>query len=414
MQSRRDFLTLSAAAAAMPLTACGGGDMQDYDEAAARLRAALSENPEMKGLIRFATLAANGHNTQPWRFSVRESGVSILPDFSRHTPVVDPDDHHLFVSLGCAAENLLIAAAAHGRHGAVQFETNDRGRVEIDLASGALQPSPLFEAIAKRQSTRSEYDGRTVAGIDLKRLQEAAQIDGVSVIFITDQAKREAVLEYVIAGNSVQADDPAFVQELRDWIRFNPSEAIGTGDGLFTACSGNPTMPTWIGKPLFGLFFEKDAENEKYTKHLRSSAGVAVFIGDKEDKDHWIKVGRSFQHFALQATALDIRHAHINQPVESRQCAASSPGGSAQASLGLISSSVLATHRPCQCRCAGPSRQLLPRPLEGPKRFTRLQYQPLLRPAVRQLLLFPSLRFLQALPPLPSLARHRRRLRHHA
>jgi hypothetical protein len=27
----------------------------------------------------------------------------ILPDLSRRCPAVDPDDHHLFVSLGCAA-----------------------------------------------------------------------------------------------------------------------------------------------------------------------------------------------------------------------------------------------------------------------------------------------------------------------
>jgi hypothetical protein len=62
--------------------------------------------------------------------------------------------------------------------------------------------------------------------------------------------------------------------------------------------------------------FKKDAENKKYAAQMRSSAGVAVFIGDKVDKDHWVRVGRSFQRFALQATALGIRHAMVNQPVE--------------------------------------------------------------------------------------------------
>jgi hypothetical protein len=49
---------------------------------------------------------------------------------------------------------------------------------------------------------------------------------------------------------------------------------------------------------------------------FRSFPGIAVFVGDKADKDHWVKVGRSFQRFALQANALSLRHAHINQPVE--------------------------------------------------------------------------------------------------
>ena len=41
-----------------------------------------------------------------------------------------------------------------------------------------------------------------------------------------------------------------------------------------------------------------------------------MFVGDRADPQHWIKVGRSFQRFALQATALGIRTAHVNQPIE--------------------------------------------------------------------------------------------------
>ncbi len=111
-------------------------------------------------------------------------------------------------------------------------------------------------------------------------------------------------------------EDPAFVQELRDWIRFNPSQALATGDGLFTRCSGQPTLPTWICKRMFTRFFRKDDENARYTAQMRSSAGVAVFIGDRADRDHWVRVGRSFQRFALQATALGLSYALINQPVE--------------------------------------------------------------------------------------------------
>lgn len=300
----------------MPLSACSEHDMDDYTEAAARLRVNLTHIPDMKALVRFATLAANGHNTQPWRFTIRKNAISILPDLSRRTPVVDPDDHHLYVSLGCAAENALIAGKTHGLPGAARFDSTKEGRIDIDLTPAPAQPDALYEAIPKRQSTRSEYSGRSVATDDLKRLEAAAKIKGVSIILITDEAGREAVLDYVIAGNSFQMDDPQFVQELRDWIRFNPSEALRTRDGLFTACSGNPTMPAWIGKPMFNLFFSKDAENEKYTKQLKSSAGVAVFIGEREDKHHWVQVGRSFQRFALQATALGMRHSHINQPIE--------------------------------------------------------------------------------------------------
>jgi hypothetical protein len=44
--------------------------------------------------------------------------------------------------------------------------------------------------------------------------------------------------------------------------------------------------------------------------------GVAVFIGRTADKANWVELGRSYQRFALQATALGSRNAMLNQPVE--------------------------------------------------------------------------------------------------
>jgi len=144
----------------------------------------------------------------------------------------------------------------------------------------------------------------------------AARHQGVSVQFFTDAADCDAVLDFVIQGNSAQMDDPAFVQELAAWLRLRPARAVVTGDGLFSACSGNPVLPEWIGPTLFGMVFRKAPENDKYRDQIRSSAGITVFVGDRADPEHWIKVGRSFQRFALQATALGIRNAHVNQPVE--------------------------------------------------------------------------------------------------
>ena len=290
--------------------------MTDYDTAASRIRAPMPVNPDFETLVRFATLAPNGHNTQPWRFAELATGARILPDFTRRTPVVDPDDHHLFISLGCAAENFIIASGAHGRPGEMTFASDGEGQVNIDLASGPASTNPLFQAIPARQSTRSLYDGRAVSTKHLTLLAEAASIEGVALMFITDAPEREAVLDFLVRGNDAQMDDPRFVRELRDWIRFNPEQALASGDGLFSKCSGNPAIPTWIGKRFFGLMFRKNAENKKYVAHMRSSAGIAIFTGDKADKDHWVRVGRSFQRFALQATALGIRHAMVNQPIE--------------------------------------------------------------------------------------------------
>jgi nitroreductase len=290
--------------------------MDGYLDEVERQRRLLSDTPDLQELVRMGTLAANGHNTQPWRFRLDGETVTILPDFARRTAVVDPDDHHLFVSLGCATENLIIAASALGRGSEVAIGAGAEPHVAIVLASAQPGAQELYQAIPLRQSTRSAYDGQPISAADMALLEMAAREEGVSVRFFTEAADRDAILEFVVAGNSAQMDDPAFVQELLDWLRFSPARAVATGDGLFGASSGNPVLPEWIGPTLFRMVFRKASENDKYRDHVRSSAGVAVFVGDRADPEHWIRVGRSFQRFALQATALGIRNAHVNQPIE--------------------------------------------------------------------------------------------------
>lgn len=51
-------------------------------------------------------------------------------------------------------------------------------------------------------------------------------------------------------------------------------------------------------------------------QQVRSSAGIAVFVGQTADKAQWVEVGRCYERFALQATALGIRNAFLLQPVE--------------------------------------------------------------------------------------------------
>lgn len=273
-------------------------------------------NPDLRYLVHHATLAANSHNTQPWLFSGSADRVTIRPDLGRATPAADPDNHHLFASLGCAGENLLLAAGAAGKSGELRFSEAGDGRVEVDLAGRANRRDPLFEAITERQCSRSVYDGRQVGGDDLKRLEAAARVDGCRVVLLPDQPKIEQALGLILAANGDQVADPEFAAELLSWLRFNSAAAVRTRDGLYSGCSGNPAMPTWIGKAIFGFVFTQQGENDKYAEQIRSSSGLAVFVSDRDDPAHWVQAGRSYQRFALQATALGIRHAFVNQPLE--------------------------------------------------------------------------------------------------
>jgi len=126
----------------------------------------------------------------------------------------------------------------------------------------------------------------------------------------------DRIRDLVVTGNSAQMADAAFIRELKSWLRYNPRRALETGDGLYSAASGNPPLPDWLGPLAFDRLATAGSENDKYAGQIRSSAGIAVFFGARADPEHWVAVGHACQRFALQATALGLKHAFINQPVE--------------------------------------------------------------------------------------------------
>lgn len=325
--NRRAVLIGGAAAVGIAVPAGIGGlalwarqDIGAWRDAVAAIRRpptlAPSGRAALGELVRCATLAANSHNTQAWRFALGESAISIVPDVARRTPVVDPDDHHLFASLGAAVENIVQAAPIFGLVAKPRFDPGGNGRIVIELRAGDTTTSETAAAIVKRQCTRSVYDGRSVPAPDLRSLAAAGSGEGVDVVMLTERPAIDAVATLIIDGNTRQLHEPAFRSELQHWLRFSYATALSTGDGLFAPVSGNPALPDPVGRKLFDLVVSAESENRKCLAQIASSAGLAVFVSVRNDRPHWIASGRAYQRFALQATALGIKHAFLNQAVE--------------------------------------------------------------------------------------------------
>jgi nitroreductase len=287
-----------------------------YDSIAQDVWAPIRSAGGLRELVRAGTLAANSHNTQPWRFMIVDKQISIRPDLARRCRAVDPDDHHLFASLGCTVENIVQAAPSLGFKAEPTFDSLGGNRVTIVLERAPSLRSDLVAAITQRQCTRAEYDGRAVSAQEPKTLFAAGTMDGVVCLLETERPRMNAILDYVVQGNTAQMRDPAFMAELGAWIRFNDSQAIERLDGLSGRSSGQPSLPGWLARRLLPFVMTEKGENDKYAKHIRSSTGIAVFAAAANDKANWVAAGRAYQRFALQATALDMKHAFINQPLE--------------------------------------------------------------------------------------------------
>jgi hypothetical protein len=273
----------------------------------------------IKELVAYAIKAPSGHNTQPWKFEVNDTSIRIFPDYTRRLEVVDPDDHALFISLGCALENLLIAARHFGYGSTVNYQLHSASDeyIQINLHhDAAAQPTELFEAIAKRQSTRAPYNRAVIPAEQLKKLQEAATHEGISCRIIEDKKEIDAITELVKEANIRQLENGRFRKEMENWIRFNEKTAGTSKDGLRSAVMGSPSVPTWFGKLFFNYLVSPAKEAAKAAASIASSSALVVFITEDNSKEGWVKLGQRFERFALQATALGIKHAHLNMPCE--------------------------------------------------------------------------------------------------
>ena len=329
LSTRRNFLHLGSAAAAglvlsPTLTGCTSAS-SDYEAVADDVRRPVAQNaaqaaPDLRELVRLATLAPSGHNTQPWKFRLAPGLIEIYPDRTRRLAAVDPDDRELWMSLGAALENLLVAAEHAGYHPEVTYHLDGSAtdHIAVALAKAASGPGGsdgLFEAIRMRQCARRTYDGKPVPTQGLDQLTAAATGAGVAPLLFTGAAM-EPLLEYVKAGNADQMADDKFKAELVHWVRFNDREALASRDGLLGRAAGNPSVPRWVGQLFSGSSLNAKTQDKTDERNIRSSAGLMLFTSERNDPAAWLETGRTHERFALLATALGLKYSYINQPCE--------------------------------------------------------------------------------------------------
>ena len=276
-------------------------------------------NPELEKLVKYAVKAPSGHNTQPWKFYVYDSAIEVFPDFQKKLPVVDNEYRELYISLGCAVENLCIAAREKG----FQPETTIRKKndtlytIYISLKKAQANSSPLFSAIEKRQTNRSEYNHHVISRDTIQMLEEMKCQPGTHFYLHENGSEMYEVLSgYIFKGNEIQMQNNAFKKELISWIRFNKNHVKHTQNGLTYEVMGTPAVPTFLGKMIVNAVLTPKNQNKTDEKHLASSSHLVLFTTENDTPNEWIKLGRTLERFLLKTRNLGLANAYMNQPCE--------------------------------------------------------------------------------------------------
>lgn len=277
-----------------------------------------AQNPDYAKLVEYAVKAPSDHNTQPWLFKIEENYIRIIPDLSKSLPVVDSDDRELYISIGCAVENLCIAASNMGYE--ANTLTDEKGIITIHLTkSGSITADSLFKQIEKRQTNRNMYIGVAIPDSIIERLKDFKKINTNIYFWQKGSTQFDSLKQYVIEGNSIQMNDKAFKEELKSWMRFNKGQSESKKDGLSYAVFGAPNLPAFISKPIISSFLNGNKQNKGDIKKINSSSHFVLFTTKENTIHQWINTGRTLQRFLLAATREGIAVAHMNQPCEVKE-----------------------------------------------------------------------------------------------
>ncbi|MFO7999974.1 MAG: hypothetical protein R6U46_01940 [Marinilabilia sp.] len=282
-----------------------------------------SGNPDSDFLfmIEQAIQAPSGHNTQPWLFKIGEQSIAIHPNFQKALKIVDPDHRELFISLGCALENLCLAALGKGYN--YEPSISEEGIITIHLTKNyASKESPLFQQIPVRQTNREAYNGQMIDAETLEQLRSIECFPDINFHFFNNgEPGFNKIKDFVVRGNILQMQNKLFTDELISWMRLNKRQSLATRDGLSYAVFGAPGLPAFISRPIIRSALTPDKQNKGDIKKMQSSSHFVLFTTQTNTRQEWINLGRTLQQFLLQSTQYGIAHAYMNQPCEVKELA---------------------------------------------------------------------------------------------
>ena len=256
--------------------------------------------------------APSMHNTQPWRFRVREPGgtVELQLDPARLLAVADPDGRAAHIACGAALFNLRIAAAAAGWQSSVALLPSSGQPLllaEIRLAPGHEPTSwerELAAAIGVRRTNREPFSGQAVPpGIRADMAEAARGEDAILHFPGHDEAVR--LLRLAADAERAQLADAAYRAELVRWAGgFRDREGIpDRALGPASPEGREPVREFSPGRHPRYAWFEEHPQ-------------LVVLSTRAAGPDGWLAAGQALEHAWLTAAIRGISVSPLTQPLE--------------------------------------------------------------------------------------------------
>ena len=269
-------------------------------------------------LLNFLVLAPSGHNTQPWKAVVSSSEIRIEPDFRRALGHGDPNHRQLYMSLGCAAENVRVAADYFGMEPKlhVDVDANQMHAVVI-----AFRPSRgvssdaqhlIFSSLT-RHTNRLAY-AKTPISDELRAYIKSQGNDDIHIDIIDASVKKEKMANIVMDALVAAMDDGAFRAELSQYIESNITKSK---TGMPMSLFGMPTPLSLVARTIIRRWninrlsrAQDEAILSKHTPHF------VIVSSRSDDPVTWLTIGRAYERIALAATSRGVATSLQAAPIQ--------------------------------------------------------------------------------------------------
>ena len=328
--ARRDFLKL----AGVTLVAIAGGSVfRAVDQGMFSVGQGAAYEPwanwrdaksPVERIVAAGILASNPHNSQPWIFRITDSTIDLFAVPERQIGVIDPFRREMYIGLGCAVENMRLAAEAEGFTPAIRLMpdlTTESHAASISLAVSAPLASELYSAIPNRHTNRAAYDTtRAVAENIFSGIDSLVTESNVRLFWLKDASDHAKFGDVAIAAaEALIADD----QQSRDshlWWRQDWDQVQESADGITLDAQGLGSFISGAAKFLPDL--SRKSNDESFVKNVReimvptAAAFGILAVPDGMDFTQRLQCGQIWQRIHLWGTTQGLAMQPLNQMCE--------------------------------------------------------------------------------------------------
>ena len=333
--TRRDFLK---AGAATLIVVMGGAAFRAVDQGVFSVGQGVAYEPwtnwrhastAPERIVAAAILASNPHNSQPWLFRLSPETIDLFAVPERQIGVIDPFRREMYLGLGCALENMHLAAAAEGFTANIHLLPDPTSETHAARLSLIPAPTPtgagaalaLYEAIPHRHTNRAAYDTtRPVADAVFTALNDLISEEAVRLFWYRDDLARQTFGEVAIAAASALIADEQQSLDSHPWWRQDWDHLQATADGVTLDAQGLGGFVTGVAKFLPDL--SRQQGDETFVQNLRetmiptAAAFGILAVPDGLNNEQRLNCGRVWQRLHLWATTQGLAMQPLNQMCE--------------------------------------------------------------------------------------------------